>query len=502
MPLNILENFPRGCGQELSAGGPSARFMTEEALRNRGGLGFDKRNMDGKFFLGVIGADIKVAPLQESRGRARRYAEPVGDDGKLIGVLDDRHIVTVAGSRSGKGRSAIIPNLLTYPGSMVVIDPKGDLARITAERRRRMGQTVHVLDPFNASGQSRGTSYNPLRELNIGSQTLVEDAGMIADAIIMKNENAKDPHWDESAFRLIETLVLHVATTPAYYLGRQDLVTVSKMLDRAHDLKIGEELRRNPAANGAVQAGANDFYGRPEQERSSVLSTARRHARFLSYENIQKILTDQESIDLAELKKSATTVYLVLPAMRMGTCSRWLRLFVNMTLAKMEEVREIPSFPVILCLDEFAVLGYMKSIEDAAGQLAGLGVKLWPILQDLTQLKALYGDRWETFLGNAGVLQFFGNSDYTTLDWISKRLGDTVVKHKSQNDLNYRGKVDGESGTSFSESVHPLMTPEEVSRFFGRDDKLLRQLVIRPSCEPIVLQRACYDKEFANLLNQ
>ena len=61
----------------------------------------------------------------------------------------------------------------------------------------------------------------------------------------------------------------------------------------------------------------------------------------------------------------------------------------------------------------------MRQIEDAAGQIASYGVKLWPILQDLGQLKALYKERWETFMGNAGVLQFFGNNDLTTLEWIS-----------------------------------------------------------------------------------
>ena len=75
---------------------------------------------------------------------------------------------------------------------------------------------------------------------------------------------------------------------------------------------------------------------------------------------------------------------------------------------------------MLFLLDEFAVLGHMRQLEDAAGQIAGYGVKLWPIMQDLGQLKALYRERWETFMGNAGVLQFFGNNDLTTLEWISQ----------------------------------------------------------------------------------
>src|SRR5215469_12418410 len=91
--------------------------------------------------------------------------------GRLIGWNDDRHVMTIAGSRAGKGVSLIIPNLLFYEGSAVVIDPKGENARITAGRRgkgvaegRGLGQDVYVLDPFGVSG-SVSASFNPLAEL-------------------------------------------------------------------------------------------------------------------------------------------------------------------------------------------------------------------------------------------------------------------------------------------------------------------------------------------------
>ena len=211
---------------------------------------------------------------------------------------------------------------------------------------------------------------------------------------------------------------------------------------------------------------------------------------------MQKVLRGGKSINLRDLKKKKTTIYLCLPAMRLGTCSRWLRLVINMTLAAMEAETTKPDLPVLMCLDEFAVLGHMKTIEDAAGQIAGLGCKLWPILQDLGQLKALYANRWETFLGNAGVVQVFGNSDLTTLEWVSKKLGDTtVVKESREADKTFEQRTgEGESGKSWAPATHPLMTPEEVCRFFGRDDEYLRQLILRPGKSPIILQRAFYDK--------
>ncbi len=147
-----------------------------------------------------------------------------------------------------------------------------------------------------------------------------------------------------------------------------------------------------------------------------------------------------------------------------------------------------------MCLDEFPVMGHLKTVEDAAGQIAGFGVRLWPILQDLTQLKALYRDRWETFLGNAGVIQFFGNHDLFTLEWIAKRLGKTslIVTRRSDVSSDSRERQ-GVSGESWSVEVQDLMTLEEASRFFARDDHLARQLVIRAGDDPMILQRVNYD---------
>ncbi len=153
--------------------------------------------------------------------------------------------------------------------------------------------------------------------------------------------------------------------------------------------------------------------------------------------------------------------------------------------------------PVLFIMDEFAALGHMKTIEDAAGQIAGYGVKLWPILQDLGQLKALYKERWETFMGNAGVLQFFGNNDLTTLEWVSKRLGSTTIEQRSKSDVTPGARDAAATGESYAPRTTPVMEPNEVSLVFGRSDPQLRQLIIRAGSWPMILQRAYYDKHSA-----
>ncbi len=425
---------------------------------------------------------------------------------QLIGIKDDRHMITVAGSRAGKGVSVIIPNLIHYQGSVLVIDPKGELASITAlQRAKGLGQKVCVLDPFNRTAEwvkPYRASFNPLSILTPDNPTILEDAGLISDALVAGSHHS-DPHWDDSAKSFIEGVILHVVTYGGFE-GIRDLVTVHRELSLGKDsLNEGEgplnqliqEMYHNAEnliqeeIGDAIKAAAMDFDERPPNEKGSVLSTIRRHIRFLGYGSMQSVL-QKHDFDLSELKtaRNGMTIYLCLPAGRMGTCNRWLRMFVNLTLEAMEREKTIPYPPVLLCLDEFPVLGHMKQIEDAAGQIAGFGVKLWPIIQDLSQLKTLYSDRWETFMGNAGIIQFFGNNDLTTLDFIEKRLGKTSLKVRRES----YGQQGASSSDAFSYEIHPLMTAAEAGHHFAREDELRRQLILWPHLDPIILQRVVY----------
>lgn len=476
-------------------------FAPTERIREEPSLRFDPANPDGKLFLGLIDATIQ--------GKAARDRHARG--GRPIGIRPEVHITTIAGSQSGKSRAAILPNLLHFPGSMLVIDPKGDLACQTAVwRHEGLGQSVYALDPYRATGQvgeGFAACLNPLAILRADSPTLLDDASVIADSLIIPQ--GKDPHWDESARAFLEAICIHVATSPlAKYEGKRDLISVQQVLqhdvlkrleaefeDEDDRFVLQNEMENNPAADGAVVAGANTFYERGLGERSAVLSTLRRHVHFLSYAGMKTVLRGERSIDLRQLKREPTTIYLSLPASRMGPCKGWLRLIVNLLLTAMEEERTKPEHPVIAVLDEFHVLGTMERISQAAGLLAGLDLILWVVLQDLGQLKAAYKDNWETFLGNSGIVQCYGNSDITTLEWIEKRLGKTTVLAPSTSDPNFLAEAErGDTGRSWSQALHPLMSTSEIASIFGRSDPLLRQLIIRPQYRPMILQRAFIDK--------
>ena len=109
-------------------------------------------------------------------------------------------------------------------------------------------------------------------------------------------------------------------------------------------------------------------------------------------------------------------------------------------------------------------------------------------------MKALYKERWQTFIGNAGLLQMFGLNDLDTLEWISKRLGTTSLIVRNKSEVSDRDATSsGRLGASWSLQTQPLMTIDELAQLFGRFDPLCRQLVIVSGFDPIVLQRVNYD---------
>jgi type IV secretion system protein VirD4 len=184
------------------------------------------------------------------------------------------------------------------------------------------------------------------------------------------------------------------------------------------------------------------------------------------------------------------TVYILLPATRLTDGFRLFRIVLNLLMLAVEQEKTKPSLPVIMLIDEFHSLGFMKLIEVAAGLIAGYGLRLWTIFQDLQQLKANYKDSWETFLGNAGAIQAFGNVDLTSLEWLSKRLGHTSVMTEGLREITPEALKKGEMGHGKGHGMAALLEPAEIAQTFSRGDKKQRQLLLLAGEKPIVLKRA------------
>ena len=380
---------------------------------------------------GVPGVPLGHDPNNRNTGLAYILA-PGGNPG---------HALTFGRTRSGKGVSTIIPALLTYAGSMVVIDPKGENAWITAERRRQLGQRVVILDPWGEVNRRYGsrvgvteqvTNYNPLSALNPASPDFADDVSAIGDALIIQSGN--DPHWSDSARELVSGVIAaEVQRNP----GVASLTEVRKLIRAPFDiLKTAVEMviSSDPDSVAAAKLAAfvekaGDDKENSNREVSSIRSTARTQTAFLDSARLQESMeTDNPPFELDELGTGKVTLYLVLPVDRLKSHGRWLRMILTLAIRTIARQSELPALPVLFMLDEMGTIGALSMIEQSYGLMAGLGIRIWGFLQDLPQLKRDYPQSWETFVSNSSIVQVLNCGDETTSDYVSKYLGQRTVE--------------------------------------------------------------------------
>ena len=428
--------------------------------------------------------------------------------GRLLRYDGPAHLLTLAPTRAGKGVGTVIPNLLTAERSVLVIDPKGENARIAGKAREGFGP-LHVLDPFGVSGHPPA-ALNPLDRLSAESLDLGEDAASLADALVIDPPGAVgDAHWNEEARALLGGLVMFAVAHEDE--DRRTLASVREYLTLPPDrwAALLGLMADSDAAGGLVARAANRTLGKAEREAAAVLSTAQRHTHFLDGPRIAAAMA-RSDFAFADLRRRVTSVFLVLPPNRLDAYGRWLRLLVSQALGEIARAAEMtpkaatggggasegsegaqgapeghtavsgpsgardgptgapvpstaspapapPSGPVLFLLDEFAALGRLEAVERAMGLMAGYGLQLWPILQDLSQLRALYGPRASTFVANAGVQQVFGVNDYETAKWLSQSLGRETVQYRTE---SRRPGDMPTTGTSLT--GRDLLTPDEI----------------------------------------
>ncbi len=396
-----------------------------------------------------------------------------------------QHLMSIAPTRSGKGVSHIVPNLLTYRGSVLVVDPKGENAWLTAAHRRDApGQKVVIVDPWGEVNRRYGSvagapetvaGFNPLAILDPASEEYVDDIASIADALIM-SEGTKEPHWDNSARELVSGLISFLIEHPDYKahasLGlMRDFVSGSSAQIRAI-VKAAHEL-------GGVAARKLAPFEADTDEISSVLSNARTQTAFLDSPPLRKNL---EAVDFGfeELCGGNTSVYLVLPPDKLNTYARWLRLMVTVGIRAVARKgsQSRLGLPALFILDEFGTIGRLNAVAQAYGLMAGLGMILWAFAQDLNQLKRDYPHDWETFIGNSQAVTCFGVMDNFTADYVSKMLGlatveqvnvstteGTSVAPRTANSgwsVKERTSVSFSTNTSVQTLSRPLLQPDEV----------------------------------------
>jgi type IV secretory pathway TraG/TraD family ATPase VirD4 len=388
-----------------------------------------------------------------------------GDDTHAV-YAPEKHLITFAPNRSGKGASLIIPSLLLWSGSVLVLDPKGENAWRTAEQRRRMGQKVHVLDPFNGVSRFSGGTpeqrgrLNPLVGLTLEDQ---EDVRNLADALVVRGiGGGNSAHFEDSAIDLLEGLILFEIEDAE---RRGEVPDIGRVRATAADPELGQKCAK--VAQGIEQADVAPYAAAGKLARfknlgdeiASIFSTASTQTTFLDN---PKILASMQGNDftLSDLVDGNTTVYVVLPSELLETYGRWMRLVLARAISDVVKVQ--PEIPVLFLLDEFGTVGRLNIVARALGLMAGQGIRVWSFLQDINQLQFHYKE-WQTFLANSGVVQFFATNDYETAKYVSDYIGPATVQIKREQEfklsddyrLNFRAFI-GSVLESLSKDKPPL----------------------------------------------
>jgi len=372
--------------------------------------------------------------MQPDEAAAMGLDDPAGvvlgerTNGQLIRFNGDGHVMVFAPTGAGKGIGFVQPNLCEYRGSLVVLDPKGENAIVSADVRRRMGQRVIVLDPFGMTDQQSDT-YNPL-----GALTYADGGNVgpwiecLADALI-PSQSEKDRHWTDGAKKFVVLLMWWmVAHEPP---EKRNLVRFYELASGGRDLiyKIATVMSegRSQDANVAreCRAKGNWFLDRQERELSYFESVGSNYFGWIGDAVWAGVLGGPPSPPLPlKTSPAGMTVFLVLPFHRMERYQSWLRLMVADLLSSLYETQGAPKIPVLFLLDEaYAGLGRMPTLTKAAAGVRSAGARLCFIYQDVEQINELYGNTWQTFISNSGVTLFWSVNDLKAAQFISTRCG-------------------------------------------------------------------------------
>lgn len=410
-----------------------------------------------------------------------RDADLLKPNGAVLGRHDrhyirhdgPEHVLCFAPTRSGKGVGLVVPTLLTWPGSAVVHDIKGENWQLTAGWRARFGRVL-LFDPTNADS----AAYNPLLEVRRGDHE-VRDVQNIAD-ILVDPEGALERrnHWEKTSHSLLVGAILHVLyaeadKTLAGVAGflsdpkRPIEATLSIMMRTPH---LGD--RPHPV----VASAARELLNKSENERSGVLSTAMSFLGLYRDPVVAKVTSrcDWRIADLVDCNQPAT-LYLVVPPSDIARTKPLVRLVLNQIGRRLTET--LPKHgarqQLLLMLDEFPALGRLDFFETQLAFLAGYGIRSFLIAQSLNQIERAYGPN-NAILDNCHVRVAFATNDERTAKRVSDALGTATELRAMKNYAGHRlSPWLGHLMVSRQETSRPLLTPGEIMQLPATDSVVM-----------------------------
>lgn len=445
----------------------------------------------------------REAKHAETYGSARwanadevRAAGLIGLDGVVLGKFEGaylrhdgpEHVLCFAPTRSGKGVGLVVPTLLTWPGSAIVHDIKGENWQLTAGLRSRFGRVL-LFDPTNPAS----TAYNPLLEVRRGEWE-VRDVQNVADVLVdPEGSLERRNHWEKTSHSLLVGAILHVlyAETDKTLAGvasflsdpsRPIETTLVAMMTTPH---LGTQ-----GPHPVIASAARELLNKSDNERSGVLSTAMSFLGLYRDPVVAQVTRrcDWRIADIVNEEKP-TTLYLVVPPSDISRTKPLIRLILNQIGRRLTEDLKASDHRhrVLLMLDEFPALGRLDFFESALAFMAGYGLKSFLIAQSLNQIEKAYGVN-NAILDNCHVRVSFATNDERTAKRVSDALGTATEMRAMKNYAGHRlSPWLGHLMVSRQETARPLMTPGEMMQL-PHD----HQIVMVAGVPPIRARKARY----------
>ncbi|MBA3535557.1 MAG: type IV secretory system conjugative DNA transfer family protein [Tatlockia sp.] len=415
---------------------------------------------------------------------------------QLLRYTLTNHLLVFAPSRSGKGVALVIPNALSWVGSLLALDNKYEVFKYTSGYREALGNKVYRFSPANKDFQTH--CINPLDYVDkTNPSKRINDLQLILD-ILIAHSGDENKMWVEEARSLALGLLLWLMQSDRLFaLSELSAIVKGGNLSEfatqiIEDNTIADNLITiDPAAYLAIQ----NFLQKAPKEQSGVRTTIASMLR-LWEDPLICAATNHSDVDFRDMRKTPITLYLSFGTNQISLLSPLInliiQLFLNIMLAELPSTDE--PHKALCLLDEFTRFGRMDKLKDGFGDLAGYGVHLIPIIQNLGQFYSVYGsrDNSDIFFQNTDVKIGFRQNSPTDKEFLSKELGTQTIRIKN------RSYATNREGSNYSESLieRPLQTPAQIARFPKKKQMIMTgEGVIR--CNKIIYYK---DKAFKNKL--
>jgi len=414
-------------------------------------------------------------------------------NGRLLATRDLRPTLVTGGTRSGKGRGHVIPTLLSWPESVLVHDPKGELWVQTAGWRAGFSHVMRF-----APRDPRSARFNPLAEIRPGAGEVAAVQRLVA--ILSDPGGTRDDEaiWDKAASEILEAVILHVLYTAPD--EKKTLLTVRELiadLDAAADV-MNRTLHRAgptgaPEVHPFIATAVKGYAAMHDRFRTSVQGTARSYLKWLAGDDLERALSTSD-LALGDLMcaPAPVSLYVQVAPADAAALRPLVRLFFyaaaqSLTAHERTDVEGRPkTWRLLMLMDEFPLLGRLAFFEKSLRLMSGYGIKTLFVAQSLNDIVETYGPH-NTILDNCHVYTAFSALDPLTQDKVSKLTGTVLEPRESRS--RPAGLASGHASLSRSELERPLLEPGEIRSL--PDDK---QLVFAAGHRPFLARKLKYDR--------